>query len=118
MTSYPCPACGGDANTCLLNAADSYPCPACGGDAVRCACDALSLEDQRRLAGMSEAGVRRARKVASLYPEAQEAAKRLHLDSNQSALLAAAKYSSAKDQVAVLEVWGKPLSPEDVELKE
>ena len=27
----------------------SYPCPACGGDAVRCACDALSLEDQRRV---------------------------------------------------------------------
>lgn len=27
----------------------SYPCPACGGDAVLCSCDALSLEDQRRL---------------------------------------------------------------------
>jgi len=71
-----------------------------------------------RLAGMSEAGVRRARKVASLSLEAQEAAKRLRLDSNQSALLAAVKCSSARDQVAVLEEWGKPLSPEDVELKE
>ncbi len=27
----------------------SYPCPRCGGDAVRCSCDALPLEDQRRL---------------------------------------------------------------------
>jgi hypothetical protein len=27
----------------------SYPCPACGGDAVLCTCDALPLEDQRRL---------------------------------------------------------------------
>lgn len=27
----------------------SYPCPACGGDAVRCSCNALPLEDQRRL---------------------------------------------------------------------
>lgn len=27
----------------------SYPCPRCGGDAVRCACDALPLEDQRRV---------------------------------------------------------------------
>ena len=27
----------------------SYPCPACGGDAVRCSCDALPEEDQRRL---------------------------------------------------------------------
>ena len=27
----------------------SYPCPACGGDAVLCACDALPEEDQRRL---------------------------------------------------------------------
>ena len=29
----------------------SYPCPACGGDAVHCACapDALPEEDQRRL---------------------------------------------------------------------
>jgi hypothetical protein len=70
-----------------------------------------------RLAGMSEAGVRRARKVASLSPEAQEAAKRLHLDSNQSALIAAARYSFAKDQVAVLEEWGKPLSPEEINLK-
>lgn len=27
----------------------SYPCPACGGDAVLCSCDALPLEDHRRL---------------------------------------------------------------------
>jgi len=27
----------------------SYPCPACGGDAVLCSCDALPLEDQRLL---------------------------------------------------------------------
>ena len=27
----------------------SSPCPACGGDAVLCSCDALPLEDQRRL---------------------------------------------------------------------
>ena len=27
----------------------SYPCPACGGDAVLCACDALPDEDRRRL---------------------------------------------------------------------
>ena len=27
----------------------SYPCPACGGDAVLCSCDALPDEDRRRL---------------------------------------------------------------------
>ena len=27
----------------------SYPCPACGGEAVLCSCDALPVEDQRRL---------------------------------------------------------------------
>ncbi len=27
----------------------SYPCPACGGDVVLCSCDALPEEDQRRL---------------------------------------------------------------------
>lgn len=71
-----------------------------------------------RIAGLSEAGVRRACKVASLFPETHEAARRLQLDNNQAALLAAAAYASAEDQVAVLEEWGKPLSPEDMELKE
>ena len=50
--------------------------------------------------------------------EAKEAAIRLHLDNNQSAMLAAAAYYSPMDQVAVLEEWGKPLSSEDAELKE
>jgi hypothetical protein len=52
--------------------------------------------------GLPEAQVRRALKVASLSPEAQDKARETGLDNNRSALLAAAKEVTAEGQVAVL----------------
>ena len=49
---------------------------------------------------MNERAVQRAVKVASLAPEAKEAAKEVGLDDNQSALLAAAKHTPGRTDCA------------------
>lgn len=52
--------------------------------------------------GVDERGARRAEKVASLSPEAKQAARDAGLDDNQSALLTASKASTPEAQVATL----------------
>lgn len=52
--------------------------------------------------GISEADARRAIKVASLSPEAKEAARATGLDNNRAALLAAASKPSVAEQVATV----------------
>jgi len=52
--------------------------------------------------GVPETNLRQSRKIASLSPEAKDAAKSSGLDDNQSALLAAAKAQDPDEQVAVI----------------
>lgn len=52
--------------------------------------------------GLKEQEVRRAHKIANMAPEAQDAARDLGLDSNQSALLAAAKQNTPEAQIESL----------------
>lgn len=63
--------------------------------------------------GLPEVEVRRALKVASLSPEAQDKARKTGLDNNRSALLAAAKEVTVEGQVAVLDSWGKTHKKEE-----
>ena len=61
------------------------------------------IREAARQLGLSEADVRRAIKVASLSPEAQQAAYELGLADNRSALLRAADETTPEDQIRVLE---------------
>ena len=61
------------------------------------------IREAARQLGLSEADVRRAIKVASITPEAQQAAHELGLADNRSALLRAADETTPEDQVRVLE---------------
>ena len=61
------------------------------------------IREAARQLGLSEADVRRAIKVASLSPEAQQAAHELGLADNRSALLRAADETTPEDQIRVLE---------------
>lgn len=54
--------------------------------------------------GIDRSEARRAVKIASLSPEAKEAARTVGLDDNQTALLAAASHASAPAQVAHIEL--------------
>ena len=62
------------------------------------------IREVARQLGLSESDVRRAVKVASLSPEAQQAAYRLGLADNRAALLRAADETTPEDQVRVLEL--------------
>ena len=62
------------------------------------------IREVARQLGLSESDVRRANKVASLSPEAQQAAYRLGLADNRAALLRAADETTPEDQVRVLEL--------------
>ena len=62
------------------------------------------IREAARQLGLSEADVRRAIKVASLSPEAVQAAYRLGLADNRAALLRAADETTPEDQVRVLEL--------------
>jgi hypothetical protein len=57
--------------------------------------------------GLSRDEVRRAQTIAALPQETKEAARELGYDDNQSALLAAAKASTAKQQIGVLQEIAK-----------
>ena len=61
------------------------------------------IREAARQLGLSEADIRRAIKVASLSPEAQQAAHEVGLADNRSALLRAADETTPEDQVRVLE---------------
>ena len=61
------------------------------------------IREVARQLGLSESDVRRAIKVASLSPEAQQAAHELGLADNRSALLRAADETTPEDQIRVLE---------------
>lgn len=61
------------------------------------------IREAARQLGLSEADIRRAIKVASLSPEAQQAAHELGLADNRSALLRAADETTPEDQIRVLE---------------
>ena len=61
------------------------------------------IREAARQLGLSEADVRRAIKVASLSPEAQQAAHEVVLADNRSALLRAADETTPEDQIRVLE---------------
>lgn len=61
--------------------------------------------------GMTRQTVERSLKVAALSPEAKEAAKRYDLDTNQKALLEAAKHDEPKAQVQALKERVKPTAP-------
>lgn len=61
------------------------------------------IREAARQLGLSEADVRRAIKVASLSPEAQQTAHELGLADNRSALLRAADETTPEDQIRVLE---------------
>ena len=61
------------------------------------------IREAARQLGLSEADVRRAIKVASLSPEAQQAAHEVGLADNRSALLRAADETTPEDQIRVLE---------------
>jgi hypothetical protein len=52
--------------------------------------------------GVSDRDVRRALQIASLAPEAKQAARKMHLDDNQAALLEAAEHEAPADQIAAL----------------
>lgn len=56
----------------------SYPCPICGGDAVLCACDALPLEDQRRLVDVLKHDFRDVDHAVNVAIETWEAHNLLH----------------------------------------
>lgn len=57
----------------------SYPCPACGGDAVLCTCDALPLEDQRRLVDALQHEFRDVDNAIDVAIETWEARNLLHV---------------------------------------
>ena len=61
------------------------------------------IREAARQLGLSEADIRRAIKVASLSPEAQQAAHEVGLADNRSALLRAADETTPEDQIRVLE---------------
>ena len=61
------------------------------------------IREAARQLGLSEADIRRAIKVASLSPEAQQTAHELGLADNRSALLRAADETTPEDQIRVLE---------------
>ena len=61
------------------------------------------IREAARQLGLSEADVRRAIKVASLSPEARQAAYDVGLADNRSALLRAADETTPEDQIRVLE---------------
>ncbi|GEM_PF-3122811 len=63
------------------------------------------IREAARQLGLSEADVRRARKVASLSQEAQAVARETGLDNNRTALLAAAEEATLEGQVEVLRNW-------------
>jgi ParB/RepB/Spo0J family partition protein len=60
----------------------------------------------------------RATKVASLSPEAQEAARRLRLDDNRTALLEAARKDTAEEQVVALEQFDQAKKQREKEREE
>lgn len=57
----------------------SYPCPACGGDAVLCSCDALPEEDQRRLVDALKHDFRDVNHAVDVAIETSEAHNLLHV---------------------------------------
>lgn len=57
----------------------SYPCPACGGDAARCSCDALPEEDQRRLVDALQHDFRDVNHAVKVAIENVEAHNLLHV---------------------------------------
>ena len=61
------------------------------------------IREAARQLGLSEADIRRAIKVASLSPEAQQTAHEVGLADNRSALLRAADETTPEDQIRVLE---------------
>ena len=61
------------------------------------------IREAARQLWLSEADIRRAIKVASLSPEAQQAAHEVGLADNRSALLRAADETTPEDQIRVLE---------------
>ncbi len=56
----------------------SYPCPACGGDAVLCSCDVLPREDQRRLVDVLQHEFRDVAHAIDVAIETWEAHNLLH----------------------------------------
>lgn len=60
------------------------------------------IREAARQLGLSEADIRRAIKVASLSPEAQQTAHEVGLADNRSALLRAADEATPEDQIRVL----------------
>ena len=57
----------------------TYPCPACGGDAVLCSCDALPEEDQRRLVDALKHDFRDVNHAVDVAIETSEAHNLLHV---------------------------------------
>lgn len=59
---------------------------------------------------MTEQEVRRAKKIASITPEAKEAAHEAGIDDNQSKLLAVAKAAPEQQVAKVIQIAGRPLN--------
>lgn len=57
----------------------SYPCPACGGDAVLCSCDAMPEEDQRRLVDALQHDFRDVDHAVNMAIETREQNNLLHV---------------------------------------